>query len=106
MFPQQQHYLGHVIRREIMNASETIQAAVPASPPNKLLSQQWSQVEGEAAEMPLVLRLIVLEPGALAVEKRVRAGVGEMGEWVHSGISGPNFLLGLFMCLTLWQEKP
>jgi len=89
-----------------MNASEPIQAAVPASPPNKLLSQQWSQVEGEAAEMPLVPHLIVRESGALAVEKRVRVGVGEVGKWVCSGISGPNFLLCLFMRLTLWQEKP
>lgn len=56
--------------------------------------------------MPLVVGLIVQEPGALTAEKRVRAGVGEMGKWVHSSISGPNFLLCLFMCLTLWQEKP
>lgn len=105
MFPQQ-HYVGHVIRREIMNASETIEAAVPASLPNNLLSQQWSQVEGATTEMPLVAGLIVQELGALTAEKRVRAGVGEMGKWVRSGISGPNFLLCLFMCLTLWQEKP
>lgn len=106
MFPQHHHYAGHVIRQEIMNASETIQAAVPASPPNKLLSQQWSQVEGAAAEMPLVPCLIVQELGALAAENRVRASVGEMGKWIYSDILGPNFFLCLFMCLTLWQEKP
>lgn len=90
MFPQHHHYAGHVIRQEIMNASETIQAAVPASPLNKLLSQQWSQVEGAVAEMPLVPRLIVQESGALSAEKRARASVGEMGKWIYSGILEPN----------------
>lgn len=106
MFPQHHHYAGHVIRQEIMNASEAIQAAVPASLLNKLLSQQWSQVEGAAAEMPLVPCLIVQESGALAAEDRARASVGEMGKWIYSDILGPNSVLCLFMCLTLWQEKP
>lgn len=80
MFPQQQHYAGHVIRREIMNASETIQAAVPASPLNKLLSQQWSQVEGEAAEMPLVPHLIVQESGGSRSRKESKGRCGRDGQ--------------------------